>query len=213
MQAHPRFVVSSFLLLICLLASCKRPNTSQLMQTTADAHAVEKIEIEYEYSGWVLFDERYLIEPQEGGFVMTADYVQRRTPFDQVEVRVTKAVSTTKMQRLLDALDAPSRSREQGLHAAAQAMSSKALAKTADENADWWKHRCMWHRQQRYIRQLAKGGAAYRLLDDYYDSMPWTDDYPAIHVQVHRKGRGVMTMYSHVQQALMLPWQRDGVET
>lgn len=144
---------------------------------------------------------------------MTADYVRRRTPFDQVDVRVTKVVSTTKMQRLLDALDAPSRSREQGLQAAAQAMSSKALAKTADENADWWKHRCMRHRQQRYIRHLAKGGAAYRLLDDYYDSMPWTDDYPVIDVRVHRKGGAVMTMHSHVQHALMLPWQRDGVET
>lgn len=213
MQARAGLIVGALLLLASLLSLCKRPYTVLPTQAVEAAHAVEKIEIEYEHIGWGSIEERYLIESQGGGFAMAADYVRRRTLYNQVDVRVTRAVSTAKVQRLLDALDAPARPRKQGLRAAARAMSSKALAQTVDENAEWWKHRCTGHRQERYTRQLTKGGATYRLLDGYYDSLPWTDDYPAINVRVHRKGRAVVTLHSHVQQALMLPWQRDGVET
>lgn len=213
MQIRAFAITGALLLLTGMLSACNRPDVASPTQATTVAHAVEKIEIDYEYMGWVSFQEHYVIQPQGDGFVVADNYQRRRARYDDVDVRATRTLPTAKVQHLLDAVDAPVQSRTQGLQAAAQAMSSKALAKAVDDSSEWRKRSCTSSQLKRYTQQLARGGAGYRLLEDYYDSLPWTDDYPLIHVRVHRKGRPVVKLYSRVQQALMLPWQRDGTET
>lgn len=205
--------LGALMLLAGLFSACKGPaETSPAVEEAA--RAVEKIEIRYQYSGWELVDDRYLLTPHEGGFIILPDTTGERDGGRQPDMRAGKAVPIAQVQRLLEAWEAPAVPREQGLHAVAATVSSRSLAKAFEEEAAIWKPKCDAQVQQRYKRQLANAGATYRLLDGYYGSgIRWTDDYPDILIRIHRKDQAVATIHSNAQQDLMLPWKRNEVET
>lgn len=205
--------LGALLLLPGLSSACKGPTEASPAIEEA-ARAVEKIEIRYQYSGWQLVEDRYLITPHGRGFIIVPDTAGERGDGRQPDMRIGKAVPTAQIQQLLEALEAPAVPREQGLHAVAATVSPRSLAKTFEREAAHRKPECDAQVQQRYKRQLANADATYRLLDGYYgNGIRWTDDYPDIRIRIHLKSQAVATIHSNAQQDLMLPWKRNEAET
>lgn len=123
-----RGVVLGTLILICGGMSthtpCGRPAKASPAQAAEAAHVVEKIEIEYQHSGWGSTEEHYLIKPYGNDFIILPD-TAREGAHGQAVAPTVKAIPAAQVGQLLEAWDAPAKPRAQGLHAVAATASSQ----------------------------------------------------------------------------------------
>lgn len=185
-------------LVIALMAAYLLVGKDRDGMAMGESGALERIEIDYEHEGWGKIVERYVIRRDGSDFILVSDYVCEQAGDRRIR-RTRTPLSRASVGRFLDVMDAPVRSREQGLHELARTMQGwESLSIDGNEHV------------QASGMDSADVDALLGHVDAYYDRLPWTDDYPQIFVRVISK-QTEMVVWSQAQAMLMLPWTGDGL--